>query len=131
MAHPGNSDGTMQNRSVKQKVNRSVKQKVNRSVKQKVNRSVKQKVNRNTNKGDTQRKIMQKTCQKQLYVGIDLHKLSAQIAIVDSDNKLLQNEKVPNTRDDLKKNLSKLPEGTKCRNRVILRVVQNIFVHTG
>ena len=57
---------------------------------------------------------MQKAYKAPFYVGIDLHKLSAQIAIVDFDGKLVQNEKVPNNKIDLKKNLSKLPGGTKC-----------------
>ncbi len=46
---------------------------------------------------------------KSMYVGIDLHKKFLQVAIMDNDGKVLQNNKVDNTHQSIKKYFSDIP----------------------
>jgi len=43
---------------------------------------------------------------KSMYVGIDLHKKFLQVAVMDNDGKILQNKKVDNTHESIKKHFA-------------------------
>jgi len=44
-----------------------------------------------------------------MYVGIDLHKKFLQVAVMDNDGKILQNKKVDNTHESIKKHFADIP----------------------
>ena len=47
------------------------------------------------------------------YVGLDLHKKSIQIAVVDDSGTELINKKIQNTREALVREVSKIPDSAK------------------
>ena len=56
----------------------------------------------------TKKQIRSKS-NKSMYVGIDLHKKFLQVAIMDNDGKVLQNNKVENTHESIKKHFTDIP----------------------
>ena len=50
---------------------------------------------------------------EELFVGIDLHKVFLQVAVVDSEGNLLLSKRVENTFDDIQKEFSQYPKGAK------------------
>ncbi len=48
-----------------------------------------------------------------VFVGIDLHKMFLQMAIVDSDGVLLINKRVENNRSTIHEMFSEFPAGTR------------------
>ncbi len=44
-----------------------------------------------------------------MYVGIDLHKKFLQVATMDNDGKILQNIKVENTHESIRKHFTDIP----------------------
>lgn len=44
-----------------------------------------------------------------MYVGIDLHKKFLQVAVMDDNGKILQNRKVENTHQSIKKHFADIP----------------------
>ena len=49
-----------------------------------------------------------------IYVGIDLHKEFLQVEAMDNDGNILFNEKIQNTRNDIRKVFSIIPKNSKC-----------------
>ncbi len=46
---------------------------------------------------------------KGMYIGIDLHKKFLQVATMDNDGKILQNIKIENTHESIKKHFTDIP----------------------
>ncbi len=56
---------------------------------------------------------MKKAVQQQ-YVGLDVHKESIQIAVMDKDGKVLSNTRIRNRDSEIRKAFARIPENAKC-----------------
>ncbi len=63
-----------------------------------------------------------------IYVGLDVHKESVQMATIDGDGKLLSNKKIPSDFESVSEAVSKIPKKAKYV-RVLLCVVRAVSVH--
>lgn len=64
--------------------------------------------NSSSSKKSTKKQIRSKS-KKSMYVGIDLHKKFLQVAVMDNDGKVLQNNKVDNTHESIKQHFVDIP----------------------
>jgi len=51
---------------------------------------------------------------KQQYVGLDVHKNTIQVAVMDQDGKVLRNTKIDNTDEDVRKAFARIPRSARC-----------------
>jgi len=51
---------------------------------------------------------------KQQYVGLDVHKNTIQVAVLDQDGKVLQNTKIDNTDEDVRRAFVRIPRSARC-----------------
>ena len=48
-----------------------------------------------------------------IFVGLDVHKESIQVAVVNDAGEMIFNEKIPNNRDDISRTVAMIPAGAK------------------
>jgi len=51
---------------------------------------------------------------KQQYVGLDVHKNTIQVAVMDQDGKVLRNTKIGNTDEEVREAFARIPGSAKC-----------------
>lgn len=69
----------------------------------------KSKIRNSSSSKKSPKKQMRRKSKKSMYVGIDLHKKFLQVAIMGNDGKILQNTKVDNTHQSIKKHFADIP----------------------
>jgi len=61
---------------------------------------------------------------KQQYVGLDVHKNTIHVAVLDQDGKVLRNTKIDNTDEDVRKAFARIPRSASCQCKVALKVLR-------
>ncbi len=60
------------------------------------------------------KRICVKSKAEQQYVGLDVHKESIQVAVMDKDGKVLGNTKISNRNSEIREMFAKIPDNTRC-----------------